>query len=308
MTPRRRPGRARAAALLAALAAAVCSARARAGEVCRFEGTTSHDGRVAVRAEATKGADGLTVVDVALTWRGTVWWIFDVAFLGEEITTWRGDALQSVAVNGRTLFDGRATRQQWDLFTPDAAGLQGWRVQAKTLAEFRRKHPGFVAHWDPAAFGAPWLADYAAASPERRPDLDVPRSAMLPGARTPMALAFYWTRALPPGGADVPIVLPGFKRDARSEIALRPAPASAPPLMPIVAPAGTSAGQRWRAMLRYPTPSPTTTAEAEAVLSPDRHLEQLGFEVHAPAGDAHAVVHALGCEGAPGNAPGNAPG
>ena len=236
-------------------------------------------------------ADGRTVVDVALSLRASVWWIFNVQYLAEEISTWRGGELLGVAVNNRTLADGRAVRQQWDVFTQGVAGLEGWRVQAKTLAEFRRKYPGFVRHWDPASFGAAWLQDYAAARPERRPDLDLPRASMplelWPRLRTPLAMAFYWARWVPPGGQAVPVFLPGFKRDARVDLAMTPA---GPP---------TGAWQLWRVPLRHPALSAGGPSEADAWVSPDRHVLQLAFDLHARQGAARGVVRLTGCQGAP---------
>ena len=269
-----------------ALVAVTCTAQA--GEVCRFEGTTNHGGRVTVRTEVTS-ADGQISVDVALSLRATVWWVLGVEYLAEEISTWRRGELVSVAVNNRTLSGERVVRQQWDVFTQGPAGLEGWRVQAKSLAEFRRNHPGFVQHWNPAAFGSAWLRDYAAAQPKRRPDLDLPRSAIAAGVwpevRTPLAMAFYWTRWLPPGSGVVPVFLPGFKRDARADLA--------------VAPAGSagSAVQLWRASLRHPALSAGTPSEADIWVSPDRHLLQLAFAAHAQQGAARGAILARGCQG-----------
>ena len=274
------------------VSAASPAAGATAAEVCRFEGTTSHAGRVAVRTTVTPATDGRTVVDVALSLRASVWWVFDVQYLTEEVSTWRDGVLLGVALNTRTLDDGRVMRQQWDVFTQGDAGLQGWRVQARTLAEFRHKHPGFVQHWDPASFGGTWLRDYAAAGPERRPDLDLPRAAMAPGQwprlRTPLAMAFYWARWLPPGGQVVPVFLPGFKRDARADLAV--APAAAPP---------TGAWQFSRVRLHHPALGAGAPSEADAWISPDRHLLALAFDVHARQGAARGVVRALGCQGVP---------
>ena len=280
------------AVLASALALVPVTRAAQASEVCRFEGTTSHGGRVAVRTEVTS-AGGLMTVGVTLSLRATVWWVLGVEYLAEEISTWRRGELASVAVNNRTLSGKRVVRQQWDLFTQGPAGLEGWRVQAKSLAEFRRNHPGFVQHWDPASFGGAWLRDYAAAQPKRRPDLDLPRSAVPPGAwpgvRTPLAMAFYWTRWLSPGSVvapeAVPVFLPGFKRDARADLA--------------VAPAGSAgnAVQLWRASLRHPALSTGRPSEADVWVSPDRHLLQLAFAAHAQQGAAQGAILALGCQG-----------
>jgi hypothetical protein len=266
--------------LVPAVALVTVAHAAQAGEVCRFEGTTSHAGRVIVRTEVTS-AGGQTTVDVTLSLRATVWWVVGVEYLAEEISTWRQGELASVAVNNRTLSEGRVVRQQWDVFTQGAAGLEGWRVQAKSLAEFRRNHPGFVQHWDPASFGNAWLGDYAGAQPKRRPDLDLVRAATpsdaWSGVRTPLAMAFYWMRRLPPGGE--------VKRDARADLAVAPASSTG------------NAVQLWRTSLRHPALTGGTPSEAEAWVSPDRRLLQLTFTIHARQGAANGTVHALGCEG-----------
>ncbi len=93
-------------ALVALVAIASPAASAAASEVCRFEGTTSHDGRVAVRTAVATAADGRTVVDVVVSLRASVWWVFDVQYLSEEVSTWRDGALLGVAVNNRTSLMG----------------------------------------------------------------------------------------------------------------------------------------------------------------------------------------------------------
>jgi hypothetical protein len=129
----------------------------------------------------------------------------------------------------------------------------------------------------PASFGGAWLRDYTAAGPERRPDLDLPRAAMSPGQWpglcTPLAMAFYWTRWLPLRGQVVPVCLPGFKRDARVDLAV--APVAAPP---------TGVWQLWRAPLGHPALSADARSEADAWVSADRRLLALAFDLHARHG------------------------
>ena len=263
--------------------AALALAQPAAAEICRYAGTTSHAGQVAARTEVSQAGGALTVdVTVALT--ATTAWFFDLRYLMQEISIWRGGQLQSVAVNVRYGVDGRVRRQQWDVFVRGPGGLEARRVQAKTLAEFRRRHPGFVGHWAPAAFGQPWLQDYAGAAPERRPDLDLPAAAMPPGLRPPLALAFYWSRWLAPGGGAVPVVLPGFKQHARADLAV----AAAVP---------GEGWRRWQAPLRHPALSAGPASTADAWVSADGHLLQLAFDVHAPQGSAQGVIRAQGCEG-----------
>lgn len=213
---------------------------------------------------------------------GIATWLAELRYLGEEISAWRGGELQSLAVNQRTIVDGRIKRQQWDVFARNRLRLEAYRVQAKRLADFRRRHPGFVQHWAPASFGQPWLQDYRAAAPERRPDLDLPAADAR--TRSPLALAFYWSRFLPPGGGDTPVVLPGFKRDAQTELRFSPAVPGAGWL-------------RWSAPMRHPGLESAPASLAAAWVSPQNYLLQLGFEVHAPLASGQALIRAEGCQG-----------
>ena len=222
--------------------------------------------------------------------RATVWWVIEVRYLVEEVSVWRGGVLREVATNTRSLSGGRIVRQLWDVFRRDAGTLSARRVQARTLAQFRQRHPAFVAHWDPAAFGAPWLGEYDAAGPERRPDLDL--HAADPATRTPLAMAFYWTRWLPDRPGAVPVVLPGVKRDATLVLdPMAEAPgAGAPP--------GTS--RQWAVSLHHPALDQATVSRAEAWVAADHRLLGLAFEAHAPMGSARGTIRAAGCSGGPG--------
>ena len=249
---------------------------ARAAEVCRYAGTTSYSGRAAVQAEVSE-AQGVTTVDVTarLDAKYLVFW--NVQYLAEEISTWRAGELQSVAVNNRTLINGRPSRQQWDVFTRGSDGLAASRVQSRSLSEFQRRHPAFASHWDPGRFGQPWLPDYPAAQPERRTDLDLAGSAIPPRTRTPYALAFYWSRFLPDAPGTVPVFMPGWKRDARLDAE--------------AAPAGPG---RWRMALRHPGPD-AGPSSAEAVVSADHQLQRLSFDVRAAAGSGQGWVDRTEC-------------
>ncbi len=262
-----------------ALLAYAAPARA---ESCRFSGSTNHDGRIVVRTDVTE-RDGLLTVDVALSISASVL-LYGVQVLTEEISTWRNAELQSVAVNGRTVVDGTIKRQQWDVFVRDAGGLQARRVQAKRLEDFVRRHPGFVGHWSLAGFGQPWLTDYAGAAPEVRPDLSLPASAIPRGLRSPLALAFYWSRFLPPDGGSAPLFLPGFKHDARADIAFAPAIAG-------------EGWRRWVAPLRHPGLEDGSASTAAVWVSPDHYLMQLAFDVHAHLGTGRALLRTEGCQG-----------
>ena len=266
--------------LLLALALLPCLARA---ESCRFSGSTSQNGQVSVRADTAR-TDGLTTVAVTLEF--TIHALMtDYRYLGEEITTWssgggRGPDLQSIAVNQRNLANGDIKRQQWDVFTRHGAQLDAFRVQAKSLTEFRQRHPGFVAHWSPASFGQPWLGDYRGANPERRPDLDVPAA----GARTPLALAFYWSRFLPQAGGRVTLVLPSFKQNKTADLLFAPATAG-------------DGWSRWSTQIHHPRLETSPASLAAAWVSPDHYLLQLGFDIHTSWASGQVTLRGEGCEG-----------
>jgi hypothetical protein len=251
-------------------------------ETCRYAGATSRGGRAEVIATVSRDGDALWV-DVALSFRVSLWFS-DVQVLWEEITNWRRGEVQLLAVNGRTIVDGEARRQQWDVFLRQGGALQAYRVQAKRLADFRQRHPGFVRHWAPASFGQPWLSDYMAAPPERRPDLDLAAAAAAPGLRTPLALAFYWSRFLPVQGGATPVFLPGFKHNARTQIAF-------------AVPAQGEGWRRWEAPLRHPELDSRPASSASAWVSADNYLLQLGIDVHTRWASGQAMIRAQGCQG-----------
>jgi hypothetical protein len=184
--------------LASSIAVWLCRAEAFAAEVCHFTGTTDYAGHVTVTTDAAATA-GVTRIDVAAAFESTTMFWLGVRYLIEEVSTWRAGHLESVAVNSRYLLGNYIVRQQWDKFERSADGFQAHRVQAKTLADFRLRHPNFVQHWDPATFRQPWLDDYQSASPERRADLDLRGSPLPSGLRSPLAMAFYWIRWLPRG-------------------------------------------------------------------------------------------------------------
>lgn len=229
--------------------------------------------------------DGVTQVDVAVAFdAATMPWL-PIRYLVEEISTWRSGTLESVAVNTRYLAGNHIVRQQWDTFQRAGDGLQARRVQAKTLADLRETHPGFVHYWDPATFGQPWLHDYQSASPERRADLDLKGAALPPGLRSPLALAFYWIRWLPRDGADVPVFLPGFKHDPLARVTVAAAP--------------STSGLQWRVLLHHAALNEAPASTATAWTSSDGHLLQLAFEAHGPHGSAQGQIHQEGCQGTP---------
>jgi hypothetical protein len=269
--------------MVTVVAAQFCGT-ASAAEVCQFAGSTDYGGHVTVTTVVTATGD-TTVVDVAATFDSTTMLLFGVHYLLEEVSIWRGGLLENVAVNSRYLLGHRIVRQQWDEFRRTADGMQAERVQAKTLTDFRRRHPGFVQHWDPATFGQPWLGDYPSAPPERRIDLDLHASPFPPTLRTPLAMAFYWVRWLPQAGQDVPVFLPGFKAERVVEVPVAPAPAAT--------------GTVWHADLHYPSLSKHQPSTASARVSLDGHLLRIAFELHTVYGSGRGEIDQQGCDGSP---------
>jgi hypothetical protein len=270
--------------LAAVVVGQLCTSDASA-EVCRFAGTTNYAGHVAITTNV-EATGGVTNVDVGLVFDATRMLGLRIHYLVEEISSWRAGEMESVAMNTRYLIGDHIVRQQWDVFQRGSdGGLLAHRAQAKTLVDFRLRHPGFAQHWDPATFGSPWLQDYPLASPERRADLDLKALPLSSALRTPLAMAFYWIRWLPQGGRDVPVFLPGFKADKLVDV-------------PIGA-ASSSGGLLWQAVLRYPALSEVPASTATARTSSDGHLLLLAFELHEPGGSASGLIHEEGCQGVP---------
>jgi hypothetical protein len=271
--------------LLTAIAAMMLGTGDRSdAEACRFAGTTDPPGEVAVTADVTE-ANGTTHVDVAATFETTTMFWLRIHYLVEEVSTWRSGELETVGVNTRYILGSHIVRQTWDLFKHDRDGMQGYRVQAKSQADFQRKHPGFVQHWDPSTFALPWLDDYSAASPERRADLDLTSAPVSSNLLSPLALAFYWVRWLPPGAQDKAVFLPGFKADKLVNV-------------PMTA-AAWNGGTVWRTPLRYSILSKAPPSIATAWMSADRHLQQLALDLHEPQGAGSGILSQEGCEGSP---------
>ena len=126
-----------AAVLLANVLLQLGSSNASAEEVCRFVGTTDPAGRLVVTTDVA-ATDGVTKVDVAASFESTTMFWLHIEYLIEELSVWRAGELDSVAVNSRYLLGKHVVRQQWDEFQRDRDGLQAFRVQAKTLTDFRR--------------------------------------------------------------------------------------------------------------------------------------------------------------------------
>ena len=213
--------------------------------------------------------------------------MIDWQYLYQEIGSWRDGELQSIGVNQRYSVVGSIRRQQWDVFRRGPDGMAAYRVQAKTLADFQEKHPGFVRHWNPATFGEPWLRDYASAPPERRADLDLPKASMPPGLGTPLLLAFFWVRWAGDQGRTVPVFLPGFKHDARIDIR--------------VVSRGVEGGGllHLHTSIRHPQLNKTEVSTGDAWISPDHHLVRVRFDARADYGSAEGELRLDGCQGEP---------
>ena len=268
------------------VAALLGTITARASEVCRFAGTTDYSGRIEVTTNVNaRGTDGTTTVDVNVHFMATPWPLVHIRYLMQEVSTWKSDQLQSVATNSRYLVDGRIVRQIWDLFDRGTDGLEAYRLQGKTLDDFRRKYPAFVRHWVVADFSQPWIQDYRLAGAERRPDLDLPASSVRPDLRSPLALAFYWSRWIPRSGQAATVFLPGFKKDKRLDLTIGAAKLS------------RDGQQVWQTSIRYPALSLAHASTAEAWVSTDRHLLQLAGTLQSGSDAGDGAIRLEGCDG-----------
>jgi hypothetical protein len=274
----------RAARLVTLLVPTLTNQIAWADEACHYSGTTSYAGEVSVETRATR-TNGETTVDVAARVNARTFGIVDWQYLYQEIGVWRDGELQTVGVNHRYSLAGSIRRQQWDVFRRTPEGMAAWRVQAKTLSDFREKHPGFVSHWDPATFGQPWLEDYASAPPERRADLDLPKASMPPELGTPLLMAFYWVRWTGQQQRTVPLFLPGFKRDARVDVQVTPVGIE------------HDGSLHLRSSVRHPQLSETKASTGDAWISPDHHLVRVTFDARSEDASAQGELHLDRCQG-----------
>jgi hypothetical protein len=280
----RRPAIRRCAVSL--VAALLGTITGRASEVCHFTGTTDYSGRIEVTSNVNaRITDGMTTADVIVHFMATPWPFVHIRYLMQEISTWKSDQLQSVAANTRYLVDGHIVRQTWDLFDRGTNGLEAYRLEGKTLDDFRRKYPAFVRHWAPATFGQAWIQDYRLAGAERRPDLDLPASSVGPDLRSPLALAFYWCRWIPRSGQAATVFLPGFKKDKRVDLTIGTAEPS------------HDGQQVWQTSIRYPALSLAHASTAKVWVSTDRHLLQLAGSVHSGSYSGDGVIRLEGCDG-----------
>jgi hypothetical protein len=256
-----------------------------AAEICRYAGTTSYSGRAIVETMAST-MKGETTVDATAQVSARALGFIDWRYWYEEIGASRDGELRTVAVNHRYSVFGSIRRQLWDVFNLAPDGMNAYRLQAKTLPDLLKSHPGFVRHWDPESFGQPWLPDYQAAAPERRTDLDLPRAAISPGLGTPLVLAFYWVRWAPPDGRDIPVFLPGFKKNARADVRIVSLGLEADGL------------HHLRSSVRHAQLSDSETSTGDAWVAADHHLVRIAFEARGDHGSARGELRLEGCSGA----------
>lgn len=275
--------------LLMVVVLAAAAAPASAQETCLFSGKTDYRGQLGI-VETSRMVGAETQIDVRLVLDARPLPLIHTHYVMQEISSWRRGAIQQVAVNDRYSFDGHIVRQQWDVYDRAADGLHAFRVQGKRLGEFQRQHPDFVQFWSPDMFGRPWLEKYPYSARARRPDLDLHSDLSL--VRTPLALAFYWLRWLPPQGSVVPLFLPGFKEQKLVELAIGPLPDG-----------GNGSRAGWKAPIQYPYLSPTRPSTALAWTTTNRHVAQLVFDLHGVEHSAQGVVHEDGCMSVPANDP-----
>ena len=256
-------------------------AGAASAETCRFDGTTSYDGRLAIAVTTAPTADGVRV-DAALSLAAHPLPLMNTLYDTEEISETGPDGIELLAVNDRYQVDGGIVRQSWDVFRRTASGLEAYRIEGKRAAEFRRQFPAFARHWPIARFGDDWRADFARAGATRRPDLDLrPVSAAV---RPPLALAFYWLGRLGAAPVAVPVFLPGFKDQKLVTLAIGGAAAG-------------GGGETRAAPLVYPALSRDQPSSATALLSGAGRVLRLDFDVHGATYGARATIRAIGCAG-----------
>ncbi|MBV8457199.1 MAG: hypothetical protein JO122_11360 [Acetobacteraceae bacterium] len=272
----------RKATILAALLAGLFATdSAQAAEVCHFAGKTDFAGHVSAISDVAT-VNGTTTINVTARFGGTWLVLFHVHYLTQEITTWRSGRLEMVAVNNRYLIGNRVSRQQWDVFQRRDGGFEAYRIEGKTLTEFRRQFPYFAQYWNPATFGQPWLGDFQRASPQRRRDLDLKQAHPSSALQAPLALAFYWDRWLPWGTVDIPVFLPGFKHDRVAELTV-----------------ATQGADTRTASVLYPALSRTRLSMVTAWQSPGRQVTQLALDLSTRGQTAEGIIRQQGCQGTP---------
>jgi len=157
--------------------------------------------------------------------------------------------------------------------------MAGYRVQAKTLDDFKVRHPGFVRHWDPASFWAAMVAGLRgrATRTARRPRSTPDRDAR-PTSGTPLPLAFFWSAGRG-ACANHPGVSAGFKQDERADIRVVSRGRDANGLLHL------------HSAVRSPQLSETEASTGDAWISADHHLVRVTFDARGERGNAQGEVH-----------------
>jgi len=257
----------------------------RAAETCEYQGVGDYDARIALTTIAERRGDALQLrVLWRLSARAMVFFRFE--YLVEEISEWRGERLERVALNIRHFTNGAIRRQQWDVFERQGDAFEAWRLQGKRQADLAQKHPGFARHWDPAAFGRPWLADYRAGGPEPRSDLSLKPGEAPPSLVPPFAAGFYLPRTAPVGAQQVALFIPGNKQQNRADI---PVP---PPER------GPDGGRTWRIALESQKLGIDRGSIAFATVASDKRLEAVRFHLRGYGTSADGEIRLQGCSGA----------
>jgi hypothetical protein len=259
---------------------------ARAAETCNYAGSGDYDAQIAITTVARRsGGDEHVQVLWRLTARALV--IFRIRYLVEEVSDWHDGVLQSVGLNVRYFVNGRIVKQQWDLFERQGMGFAAWRVQAKSARILAAEHGELLRLWDPAGFGLPWVAQYRAGHPERRPDLDLHPGEAPPDLTTPFAEAFYRVRREPPHAARVALFLPGNKKEPRPNVAV-PAPTPAP-----------GGARVWHVPLGDEKLGMAAESTAAVTVAPDSTLQAIGFHLASGMYTAEGAIRLEGCAGSP---------
>lgn len=250
-------------------------------ETCLYRGTSDYSGKIEIKTVTWQERD-LRHIRVLLSFQGRAL-LWKVHYLMDETSAWRGDSLQAVATNARTVINGDIKRQNWDVWHKEASGLEGYRIQGKESVHLA-PHGDFAKHWPVAAFGGPWLQDYAASQPSRRTDLDLGRELITPDLRSGLAAGLYWSRFLPATGIRAPIFIAGEKKQ---KIVILEAPA------PIKQNNGS---MLWQMPLRLGTLQTPEGRPAQMLVSAAGHLEKINLKIQHELGSAEAEIKRVSCQ------------
>jgi hypothetical protein len=257
--------------------------RARAAEECHYTGNGDYDAKIALTTLAERhGRDE----DIRVLWRlsARAFVVFNLEYWVDEVSHWHDGVLQSVGLNIRYFVNGRILKQSWDVFDRTAEGFAAWRVQGKTPDIIAAKHGSFVAQWDPARFGRPWLEAYRGANPERRTDLDLHGGEAPPDLVPPFAVAFYLARGASMQTQRTALFLPGNKQQNRVDI-------------PITAQTAAAGAHVWQVPLDSEKLGIRRGSVAFITISAAQQLELIRFRVAGLGHSAQGSIMREGCTG-----------